>query len=130
MMTPEAGRALDAMVASKVMGAVACDAWGILTAYPPQFLKDAECGHAACFPKEMGPPAYSTDIAAAWGVVTKMMERTTFGLDWLGFDGEEWRCVFAWTAPEHNTDKPYAAVATTAPRAICLAALAAVGATR
>ena len=66
-------------------------------------------------------PAYSTEIAAAWQVVEKMMERGWYlFLDTAGFDGEEWRAQFR--DPESRFARGEAA---TAPLAICRAALAA-----
>lgn len=114
----EAGRELDALVAEKVMGwtkRISADHtgseikvlrnMGIIYAW-----KDAER-------KERGldVPAYSTDIAAAWQVAEMMR-----GLDFrLNKDGD-WVCCFGGTVA-------FCGESDTAPHAICLAALKAVG---
>ena len=121
-----AGRELDALVAEKVMGQVPCDAWRPFTALPPQWMKDkGECGHAACFPAQMGPAAYSTDIAAAWEVVEKITApgRLTGGA-WRHLNGK-YDAVFS----EQLGGGVFAMSdeAPTAPLAICHAALKAVG---
>lgn len=83
----------------------------------------------------IGPPPYSTDIAAAWQVVEKMREIacqvdvTSHGEHEVvlahgvvcyihGFNEDFWR--------EGMLDADYSAVADTAPMAICLAALRAI----
>lgn len=107
-----AGRELDALVAEKVMGLAPVEWSGDCLVHGNQ-----ETGGIV--------PAYSTNIPAAWKVVEKLHGEHTFGLDWLGFEGEEWRCVFNWGKDE---DRGFAhAVAATAPLAICLAALQAAG---
>lgn len=65
-------------------------------------------------------PSYATDIAAAWQVVEKMRgDGYTFGL-WGGADDDPWEADFS--------DRPIDwTQARTAPRAICEAALAAIG---
>ncbi len=131
---PAAGRALDTLVAEKVMGLewrdgkMYCrgDGW-----YP----KDApECNRRDDRDYLINPPEYrsslpnySWDIAAAWEVVEKMLE--THSVDVNAIPGEsviQWgatmqKMPFAERYPEHG------ACAKTAPLAICLAALEAVG---
>lgn len=55
-------------------------------------------------------PRYSTDITAAWQVVEKMKEQHVFE---IGFEYGRWECSFDWDESK----------ASTAPYAICLAAL-------
>ena len=71
-------------------------------------------------------PDYSADIAAAWEVIEKLHAAGRFMcLDALGFDGEKWRCFFAWTQIEKQ-QYPWIGEADTAPLAVCRAALKAV----
>lgn len=67
---------------------------------------------------------YSTSIADAWTVVEKMRERTGFLLDDQDIDGRPWFASF--TCDEHAEPGERG---TTAPLAICRAALKAVAAT-
>ena len=73
------------------------------------------------------PPPYSTDIAAAWEMVVEKMRAK--GYEWsLETDGEEWYAgLFGPRGPE--LELLASATASTAPHAICLAALKAVGQT-
>jgi hypothetical protein len=64
----DAGLALDALVAEKVMGAVACGNWKPFHA--GEMSNDMSCGHVSCFPPGCVPP-YSTIIGWAWMVVEK-----------------------------------------------------------
>lgn len=92
-------RKIDALVTEHVMGFdVDC------------FVPDDEPA-----PDEARFPPYSADITAAWGVV----ERLRLGIEPSYMPGK-WYC---W-APGKKTDR---AVADTAPLAICLAALHALG---
>lgn len=123
----KAGRELDALVAEKVMGCIIS-------------FKGWRYGRCGCDdtkgPSHMWTPdhetyewpaPYSTDIAAAWEVVEKMG-------NWHGFDFAiwkkevgEWRAGWfedGWEGLEGRAD----ATAESAPHAICLAALKAVGA--
>lgn len=120
-------REIDALVAEKVMGLIPCDKWtpiNLGSAGGPALLKN--CQHDNCYPATRlndwvgGCPEYSTDIAAAWQVV----ERFT----------QKWKYVFK--LQNHysfNFDtyeatlNGYGGSANTAPMAICLAALKAVG---
>lgn len=74
---------------------------------------------------EFSPPRYSTDIADAWMVVEKMRERGYYVFE-ISVDGtNEYAARFGrcWPAPYENTE-----IEGTAPLAISLAALRAVGA--
>lgn len=97
-------RELDAMVAEKVMG------WTLHGVAPSG-------GRVLIAPSgAMGIPNYSTDISAAWQVVEKMRSKRIHFEMGSTIPGD-------WTAYFNNdraTDK-------SAPRAICLAALKAVG---
>lgn len=100
------GRELDALIAEKVMG------WK-----PPEFIDGVSLERR--WKNDRGEfdslPRYSTDIAAAWEVVEKI------GLI-IGKNGPVWDAQDLWDLPV------YFASADTAPHAICLAALKAVGA--
>lgn len=65
-------------------------------------------------------PKYSTDISAAWEVITKMKERNW----WIALNAEykEWNAMFYWDPHQ----QAYECGAETAPEAICKAALLAV----
>lgn len=129
----EAGRELDALVAEKVMG------WDV-----GDIFYDAT--HQEIMPRV---PSYSTKIAASWSVVEKILD-DYHGCPWptkekarrhhYGFrlekhteeqrDCEVWRCQFpeVTCAPPHEEmNDGVEAIARTAPLAICLAALTAVG---
>jgi hypothetical protein len=107
------GRELDALIAEKVMG---------------QTLR--QLGHV--FSQRVGdvvpmfeiPPPYSTDISAAWQVVERLVEmRIMLSLIPARYDnGFRWQAKWG----EYSSDKWDQAP--TAPHAICLAALKAVGA--
>jgi len=110
----KAGRELDALVAEKVMGMLKYIQGDITIFENEEYLwRDWEV------------PYFSDDIAAAWQVVEKMREKYVINIEidcentWV----ELWR---------DSTDEPYKQVADeygdTAPLAICLAALRAVGA--
>ncbi len=113
-----AGKEMDALVAEKVMG------------WPTTGMA------AGASYREANMPAYSTDIAAAWQVVEKL--RTIGWFIELNDDRpptgkQRWNCWFHWpygpVLPEEwPSGEPDAGVAGVAPEAICLAALAAVGA--
>jgi hypothetical protein len=109
------GRELDALVAEKVMGWMRQhDIW-----YGPK-LKMAQA-----FDR---PPNYSTDIAAAWEIVEKFSK---LGWDVTVFSGGEMRDgdeIYAEFDPRYCDGKFALKSAYTAPHAICLAALNAVGA--
>ena len=96
------GRELDALVAEKVFG-------------------ETIFKHKA----DWEPPEYSTDISAAWEVVNKLSGGFYFSIDgqWRSqLTGKiSWRSRF-----KPSLDAPYIS-GDTAPHAICLAALKAVG---
>ncbi len=102
-------RELDALVAEKVMGYTNVrplgDEHGTLIAHSPGACCD---GH--------GVPQFSTDIAAAWHVVEKMRERRIHLELGSRIDGS-WLVSFGNLRAFDNS----------APRAVCLAALKAVG---
>ncbi len=114
----EAGRLLDALVAEKVMGwrrKPGRNVWiddNVLTGWliEPDDVNDAPCW------------APSTDIAAAWEVVEKVMYPHGWYLAPVP-DSEGWWGVF--TPPDEHRE---VALGATAPLAICRAALKAVGA--
>jgi len=75
---------------------------------------------------EWVPVPFSEKIVYAWEVIEKLHAAGRFmHLDALGFDGEKWRCFFAWTQIEKQ-QYPWIGEADTAPLAICRAALKAV----
>jgi len=119
MMTVQAGKALDELIAEHVMG------WTKHT-YPLEGFtewKDAEG-----YWQKYTLPAYSTEIQAAWLVVERMKAiRWDVLVRWSeapenGRNYHRWLC---WVAVDLTTG--YGADADTAPLAICLAALKAVG---
>lgn len=75
------------------------------------------------------PPHYSTNIRAAWEVFEKVARMVDD--PWAGFvfDGKKgvWRCHFDRQTPGGVSERG-TAISDTAPHAICLAALKAVGA--
>lgn len=112
-----AGRELDALVATHVMH------W---REYPPPCpackadgrMHYERAGMSNCLPR------FSTSIAAAWEVVEKMLSRAA--LDHIQTETDGWHVQFcAKTSAEPWWHEH--AVADTAPLAICLAALRAVG---
>lgn len=92
-----AGRELDALVAEKVLGETVT----IFDTNPLGY----SCKH------------YSSDIAAAWLIVEDM--KSAYDLQLEAFGGG-WRATFHEKGHEENCAM---AIATTAPHAICLAAL-------
>ena len=115
-----AGREMDALVAERVYGKGLCDEedWSVVTAPGGLRVLGTRCpvhGLNNCQQKIL-LPSYSTDIAAAWGVVEKM--GTPFELDSVSQDNHLARFGGHgfWVA------------GSTAPLAICRAALEAVGA--
>jgi len=131
-------RELDAAVAEKVFGwrwihEDSEQPWAVPYLVGPSSSVYYPTVHAKFpnVPKSGGDlPNYSTDIAAAWAVVDRVIE-----LDFSCFGGmtdcelvmnpytHKWRAAFSWSGGESSTG-----VHEFAPRAICLAALAAVGA--
>lgn len=138
----EAGRELDALVAEKVMGLPP-------SAWPPPCIRhhrtdDAEWDSGSqeaggwCYTcntmissVDREPPAYSTDISAAWEVVEKLKER--HGVKVMGGPDDEggceiWCCDITAYGYRPFQDHSWSDAAATAPLAICRAALQATGA--
>lgn len=132
------GRELDAEVAVKVMG------WSMYH-YDKDYadncywmLMDGDCNPVAEIKRtpagfDTGErkteaeawadcPAFSTDIAAAWQVMERMVSRGWWPLVQLDDHAEKWICQFQDQYGEGFSDE-----AKTAPEAICRAALAAIG---
>lgn len=120
---------LDALVAEKVMG------WKRIEPDGRYFHGGWSAGYAiskaeehsirSCAAPLRMLPTYSSDIAAAWEIVRKFLEQLRWNVELSSDQGEllEWRC-------ELRGGDPYVEVyadAPTAPEAICLAALDAVG---
>jgi hypothetical protein len=137
------GRALDALVAEHVMGLMVkpitfIDGRGPRpergTVGKPYKMADGRMGVSALI-----IPSYSTEMAAAWEVVEKITQSIVeakegqWWLDGLGFNPDDtsdprtdrWRCWF--TSERGGARIEASAEADTAPLAICLAALRAVG---
>ena len=118
-----AGRELDALVAEKVMG--------YYKATPESIGRGVRCWNKEgdCATTEFSP---STDIAAAWEVVEKLTKNLhevkdgEWVLDRLGYLDGQYRCWFAMNVSD-DVRWDIFAEADTAPLAICLAALKAVG---
>lgn len=118
-----AGIELDVLIAEKIMG---CK-----VSYPDLtdpslsvFAKVYNCGcndSAHSFYGEYSLKAYSTDIAAAWEVLYKMKTSIQDDLC-LSFNEGEWLVYL-----EGNFGTKWLSYSETAPHAICLAALKAIG---
>lgn len=114
------GRGLDALVAEKVMGLTVqhCAGYVAPNGVDTTFIQLGYVKHAS----EMQTtyvPYYSTDISAAWEVVEKLAPKEDeFRI--TRYHLQEWSCVFEFFNQS-------AVSADTAPMAICLAALKAVG---
>jgi hypothetical protein len=101
----KAGKELDRLVAEKVMG--------------DMFANDPDTHGANGY-----PPNYSTNIADAWLVIEKVISNNEFVYVNLSFDSVAWICEFCGdttVGASGTLDNP------SAPYAICLAALSAVG---
>ena len=112
----KAGRELDALVAEKVMGM-------------RPGTEDCWVDPASSYGGQLPLAHYSTDIAAAWAVVENIKslhpddrEELTFAMNYYPED-KIWR--FGWES--YGEFGQFSGDAETAPHAICLAALAAVG---
>lgn len=123
----EAGRELDALVAEKVMGWrwISYNNNGFILVPPdqhsrmkPEYVFQDKAGSR----EHAGLPRYSTDIAAAWEVVEKLHEIPGYEI----IDIRLCSIGYAILAPMGNHMKSVS-TAETAPLAICLAALKAVG---
>lgn len=113
----DAGPELDALVAERVMG------WRYAATVPggsPKFWQDPDRDFKSGM---MTPKPYSNGIAAAWEVVEQLhgVERRYWEVcGWHDGDTDERTAMFGMNDPEHET---VIASATTAPLAICRAAL-------
>lgn len=113
----EPGREMDALVAKKVMG---LDRPG---------LTDDGCPTCGYFWLAEGSyRGYSTDIASAWQVVEKLYENYIVNIKGTntGNKGSTWKGIFYVSVTGKGVS--VTAQSDTAPHAICLAALEAVGA--
>ncbi len=121
----EAGRELDAVVAAKVMGLQVYQATedDMIFTLEREFVQAGDYCYDVEHHMTRLVPAYSTSIEAAWQVVERMIEQKyTYYVG--GFGTEHEADFWMW-----NDDVgKCVAIAPTAPHAICLAALAAVGA--
>lgn len=113
-MTP--GRELDALVAEKVMG------WTKLEGRWARIFPGVE-GDTICANLDGSIPSYSTDIAAAWQVVVEKFVNDGFRIHYDINYGVERRT--GWSVVINGI--VYHEFSNTAPLAICLAALKAVG---
>ena len=121
----EPGREMDALIAEKVMGwdtvhFVKFADGTIPFGASPDMQKEADDGGFICSTnKEV--PEFSTDIAAAWLVVEKMGLFGGTGCSLVGpLPGQKWHIHFGKISSD-------SVIGDTAPHAICLAALKAVG---
>ena len=124
----EAGRELDALVAKKVFGwAIRRESWYDQEGLETTVLYDShdnQLGYAHGFdemPEEL--PEYSTNIAAAWQVFDRPEHEAWSIYRW---DSAMLEAGCQWEI--EDADGNTLASAPTAPLAICLAALSAVGA--
>lgn len=133
-------REIDALVAEKVMGFTLCkctdeeiEKWrsgycakenegaiGFYVDPPRRFGSDKTCNK--CGKYYVPILSYSTSIEAAWSVVEKMMINRFEDVNIDADSPNEWRVAFT-----DYIEKAGVAEAKTAPLAICLAALKAVG---
>ena len=124
------GPELDALVAEKVMGWVWVDGFSSETNAPTKWLEPKNWNEMV--PEGWGAhsvpdvPKYSTDIWAAWEVVEKMRESMiAIGIAHsIQMPQKDWSYLV--TAQEPNKDEIFI-VEKSAPHAICLTALKAVG---
>jgi hypothetical protein len=132
MSTMKAGPELDAMVTERVLE------WEWKRS--PDAYPEPHYAWVAPRPQNLGggewevarhTPAFSTDIAAAWQVVEKIRSQGRYfeiGSAVEG-DNETWTCVVGQLREDDPTgDRPLVFDCATAPLAICLASLKAVGA--
>ena len=139
----DAGRELDALVAEKVMGFVAAhidtdesvkrwhsDEW---FAGDADLIAEIRQYRGAGIYSDHLLPHYSTDIAAAWQVVERMTATHRASVHHYPHVNNWWQCVLDIRdnklrfPVERSHDGDEYANAPTAPHAICLAALKAVG---
>lgn len=113
------GRELDVLIAERVMG-------DDLSFRPADRLEDGIKPGAIFYDVQPEPRPYSTDIACAWEVVEKFTD-LCFSLSKVG---DEWECELDSNDGKFLQNGPTVHVfgsGETAPHAICLAALKAVG---
>jgi hypothetical protein len=111
------GPELDALVAEKVMGWTIDKLHGFTVVINPEMKKN----DWIAFLNGFSPyPAYSTDIAAAWSVVKKFDYLYLFRSPEINDGMYECKLTMA-------DERKYYALSESAPHAICLAALRAVG---
>lgn len=120
------GRELDHIISTKIFGIDYFDTW-----------KEIETAHPSIrFPPDL--PGYSTNIRAAWEVVEKLRSLSQYGGSNSNIDfsieqknrleNGKWCVETDCLKPDHNGHfKKVWVHADTAPHAICLAALKAVG---
>ena len=122
-----AGKELDALVAEKVMGGIWDEGRCRICGWSLVPDGEAGCWKDNCSmrpPPERSadePAPYSTDIAAAWRIVEKMAATHALSIDYDPVYPDEWTC---WMQGAGDSVSPSAE---SAPLAICLAALQAVG---
>lgn len=124
------GRELDALVAEKVMGWSDCkasDEHGCAIGYTPYWKRETYGCEVV--------PYYSTSISDAWEIVEKISQKESPSGDCFHFfidkDDEDYWCCFDSRVPHKdggmNVIDRFEANSNSAPHAICLAALKAVG---
>jgi len=130
------GRELDALVAEKVFGAkkITQDARGLLRADIDLYTPCCPCMEDRMSREDFRDvPEYSTDIAIAWEVVEKLRSIPGMDLD-VSWDGGRWLVNLGIYRKDErgylnlDYDSVQEEEGETAPHAICLAALKAVGA--
>lgn len=121
----EAGRDLDKEVAERVMGLIPCGqwrqeygGWGMAMLGAGDIWIKGQCGHSNCYPTE-APSKYSTNLIAAFDVAELMDARHGLRLSLDRWGGEPWWAEFADAGWEYGAQF----TSTTAPHAICMAAL-------
>lgn len=130
----QAGRELDALVAEEVMGWIRTtgidmsgtkeyDPKRIITGWT--FAVHLENQDTAVYFLDEHIPHYSTDITAAWEVWTKL----PYPKQLFQLAQNEYTCFCGGDMTPGGVDYEWTATAETAPHAICLAALEAIGAT-
>lgn len=133
----KAGRELDALVAEKVMGWIKTDESkydeeGIemtVMESPQGAMAQAFGWGFECDFDDFGPslPRFSSDVSAAWEVIEHFSETHRGSVvRWFGKNGERYAASF-WPLMETDVVPRDHIPAETAPLAICLAALKAVG---
>ena len=121
----KAGRELDALIAEKVMGLTRHDESYVAEGVGKvlRFVWRDGCG-TCVYSGDMFLPHYSTNIADAWTVVEKLVSTPGPNGDHhsvqVDYSGD------AVVVIDENEDWQVSAIASTAPHAICLAALRAV----